>query len=120
MSAYFFVTMPGKREGALDHARVQAVRNRALYLNAMAAGLVPWIQSKALVPKLWSPCLPEEPEAKPENHVGSEPAADGDRVDGDQPKKKRSKLQRQRDEEDMQWLGDKVCNTPLNYVRSDR
>lgn len=108
MSTYYFVTMPGKREGSLNGARAQAVCNKALHINALAAGIPPWVQSKPLLPRLWVPYLPD---TKLVPRGGDKEG----KMDVDQPGggkqqqgSKRSKQQKQQDELEVQWLGDKV------------
>lgn len=103
LSTYFFVKMPLKREGALNSARSQAVSNRTLHENAMAAGLPPWIQSKPMAVKLWAPfsLSPNENITSDTPNKGSSGVqkADGPR---------RSKQQKQLEEQTHQWLGDKT------------
>ena len=101
---YTFVTMPAKKEGALAAARAQIVSNRALHLNAMAAGIPPWIQSRPMVPKTWSPFLPGP---CPPAHQQSN-RMDVDDADGEKGQSKKGKKQKREEEADMQWLGDKV------------
>ncbi|KAI9512169.1 ribonuclease III, partial [Russula earlei] len=54
-SIYLFVTNPAQHEGALHSARLRIISNKALFLNAESVGLAPYILSKPLVPKQWSP-----------------------------------------------------------------
>ena len=70
-SIYLFVTNPSQHEGALHSARLRIISNRALFLNAETVGLAPYIQSKPLVPKQWSPpnftVIPPPPPKAQEN-----------------------------------------------------
>ncbi|KIP10639.1 hypothetical protein PHLGIDRAFT_494339 [Phlebiopsis gigantea 11061_1 CR5-6] len=103
-SMYYFVTMPTKREGALNGARAQAVCNKALHANALAAGIPPWIQSKSFVPKIWTPYIVKEEKGDVSGSMEVDPPADGKPARG--PRK--SKQQKRQDEVDVQWLGDKT------------
>lgn len=101
-STYCFVTLPDKREGALNAARSQAVSNKTLHLNALAAGIPPWILSKPMVAKLW---LPGDEKSFTEE-------AQGDQLKQEEPipePKRKGKRKRQEDDRHIQWLGDKVC-----------
>lgn len=71
----------------------------------MAAGVPPWIQGKPLIVKLWAPYIlvPAECDAKGSQEAG---ASSGQRQT--QGKPRRSKQQKQVEEQDVQWLGDKV------------
>ncbi|EKM59649.1 uncharacterized protein PHACADRAFT_114689 [Phanerochaete carnosa HHB-10118-sp] len=101
LSTYFFATMPTKREGALSSARGQVVSNKMLHQNAMAAGMPPWIQSKPLVVKLWTPYL-----------VARQDAGDV----GTSNDHRRGKRQKQLEEQDVQWLGDKTVADVVEAV----
>ncbi|GJE84689.1 ribonuclease III [Phanerochaete sordida] len=96
LSTYFFVTMPTKREGALNAARSLAVSNRTLHEHAMTAGLTPWIQSKPMVVKLWAPYILHQDDAEKK---GAEDPPDS---------RRRGKQQRLQDEQGVQWIGDKT------------
>ena len=96
--------MPDKKEGVLNAARSQLVSNRELHAKAMAAGIPPWIQSRPMVPKTWSPFLPEP---CPPAHQRSN-RTDVDEADGERGQGKKGKKQKREEEADMQWLGDKV------------
>lgn len=104
MSMYYFVTMPTKREGALNASCAQAVCNKALHANALAAGITPWIQSKALVLKIWTPYFVKEDKGDASGGMEVDPPADGKSARGS----RKSKQQKRQDEVDVQWLGDKV------------
>ncbi|TFY77295.1 hypothetical protein EWM64_g6716 [Hericium alpestre] len=83
-SIYLFVTNPSQHEGALHSARLRIISNRALLLDADAAGLPPFIQAKPFVSKLWQPPNfmvlppPQVPSKAPEGTNGS---MDGSTID---------------------------------------
>jgi endoribonuclease Dicer len=83
------------------------VSNRALHVNAVGVGLPPWIQSRPLVPKLWTPFLVHAGAGSADDRRVDADVQEGGDVQAPAPGKK-SKKQRQQEEVDMQWLGDKV------------
>ncbi len=140
-SIYLFVTNPSQHEGALHSARLRIISNRALFFNAENAGLAPYIQAKPLVPKQWCPpnftVVPPPPPKVQENESAtrvdkdgaeSESTASGDfsaepgRRQGDIDRapindaakpntEKLSSKKSKKDDQNVQWLGDKV-NVP--------
>jgi endoribonuclease Dicer len=98
-SIYLFVTNPAQHEGALHSARLRIISNKALFLNAENVGLAPYIQTRPLVPKQWSPpnftVIPPPPpktsiteSATPvtvnEDTIEREAGADGSEAQGDE------------------------------------
>ncbi|KZT74443.1 ribonuclease III [Daedalea quercina L-15889] len=101
-STYLFVTMPSAGEGDLHMVRQDIVSNQALLLCANELGLPTYILSKSFVTKLWEPLVQQ-----PANEA-STPTKPTTANDGEPPPAKRSKKQRQKDEQDFQWIGDKT------------
>ncbi|KAI0939123.1 hypothetical protein AcV5_000626 [Taiwanofungus camphoratus] len=122
-SIYCFVIEPTKREGALHVIRQQIISNKALLSGANRVGLPPYIQSKPFVAKLWLPVV-SEPTSVDSQTTSKIYSIDGQNCDngtggtGQTPtgqgqasqaqKKRRGKRQRQGDEQNIQWLGDKT------------
>ncbi|KAF9820990.1 hypothetical protein IEO21_00967 [Rhodonia placenta] len=114
-SIYCFVTMPGVRENALHVARQDIISNKALLAGAVRAGLPPYIQSKPFVIKTWQPTPMAAADAvagatsRTETQVGASIQQNVPGGESSQASKvKRGKKQRQQDEQDTQWLGDKT------------
>ncbi|CCM05650.1 uncharacterized protein FIBRA_07880 [Fibroporia radiculosa] len=109
-SIYCFVTTPHVREGALHMARQKIISNKALLTGANRIGLPPYIQSKPFVAKTWTPITSPHSSRDPINdqkavHYNDAVAGDTSAI---QTTSKRSKKQKQQDEQNIQWLGDKT------------
>jgi endoribonuclease Dicer len=134
-SVYIFVTNPTQKEGAMHYARQRIISNKSLLHNAIRAGLPPYIQSRPFTTKSWQPpnfiMGPSSPlaitETRKESNMSTEATNtpfDPQRQDqqnqgsfgnvGNQGPEKRSKTKRQQDE-NIQWLGDKVRSQNLQY-----
>ena len=123
--------MPLADVGKLHLARQSIIGNRVLQEGAARAGVPSYIQAKRFVAKLWQPPLASSatsPEAQTsavaedvdgDVEMGEEDATVGERTDGGETrdKGKRSKKQRQKDELNTLWLGDKVRgSSPLSIA----
>ena len=124
-SVYVFVTNPAQHEGALHTTRQRIISNKVLMQNADRIGLPQYVQSRPFSHKLWYP--PNFTVDPLSLSTMADPAGSGDEIDvtadilqGKQDsvsqdedknasnvfkKKKKKKL---RDENVIQWLGDKV------------
>ncbi|KAH9843805.1 uncharacterized protein C8Q71DRAFT_698068 [Rhodofomes roseus] len=108
-SLYLFVTMPSAGEGDLHIARQDIVSNKALLDCASELDLPAYVHSKPFVTKLWEPVV-QPPASEPPTPTGT-PTKATIGNDGEPPVSnpaKRSKKQKQKDELDYQWLGDKT------------
>jgi endoribonuclease Dicer len=106
-STYLYATMPGQREGALNHARAQIVSNKALRAGALQFGLPPYIQTKPMNTKNWQLCLQvSKPDVDEDASMTVETEGRGEGKG-----RRKGKRKRQQDEQFMQWLGDKVCTS---------
>ncbi|KDQ64866.1 hypothetical protein JAAARDRAFT_684703 [Jaapia argillacea MUCL 33604] len=136
-SMYLFVTHPQHKEGSLHALRQRIISNKSLQEDAERAGIPPFIQSKPFVCKLWQPTnfeiLPTGPSTKekepsaeavppppPPPTTSGTPAlglfsgpADPTKDLENQPQNpskkpsKRSRKDRQQEDQNFQWLGDK-------------
>ena len=88
-STFFYIKLDSGREGALNAARSKVVSNVALREGGLKINLPNYIQSKPLMPKQWSPILPDP--------------------HGDPALAKKSKNERA-------WLGDKVGFPHPGYI----
>ena len=108
-SNFCYATMPSGHVGDLHKARQSIIGNKVLQEGATRVGVPSYIQHKRFVAKLWQPPLSmpsTATQAKSED-------GDGDvEMTSDVPEKKdkgkRSKKQRQLDEQNTLWMGDKV------------
>lgn len=107
-STFFFVTMVERREGPLHTARSQVVSNRALHFGAVTIDLPPYIQSKPLMPKIWSPSVSEPREHGEDHYPGAAKVGQPGQVNKSERQPKLSKRQKQVEDQMVQWLGDKV------------
>ena len=106
--------MPSGHVGDLHKARQSIIGNKVLQEGATRVGVPSYIQHKRFVAKLWQPPLSAPSTAA---QTKSEDG-DGDvEMTSDVPEKKdkgkRSKKQRQLDEQNTLWMGDKVRSTLL-------
>ncbi|KAH9943037.1 uncharacterized protein BXZ73DRAFT_87473 [Epithele typhae] len=92
----FAAAAPGTGVGALHAARKDVVSNRALRAGATAVGLPSFVRHKRFVAKMWHP------------PVRGEGAAAAAAKKGGKDKGKRSKKQRQLEELNTLWMGDKI------------
>ncbi|KAH9938657.1 ribonuclease III domain-containing protein [Fomitopsis serialis] len=105
-SVYLFVTMPSAGEGDLHMIRQDIVSNKALLNCASELGLPPYIHSKPFVAKVWEPVV-QQSASEPPTPIGT-PSNTATGNNGEGPPAKRSKKQKQKDEQDFQWIGDKT------------
>ncbi|PIL36734.1 Dicer [Ganoderma sinense ZZ0214-1] len=109
-SNFYYATMPASGAGDLHHARKSLIANRVLPEGATHAGVPSYIQHKRFVAKLWHPPMATA------NRVAQQVKCKD--VDGNaemktdptekKDKGKRSKKQRQLDEQNTIWMGEKV------------
>ena len=124
--------MPAAGEGDLHMVRQDIISNKSLLLCANKLNLPTYIQSKPFVTKVWEPVVQQAPsvqQASGTQQTPSEPSTPNKPTENDdgppvrvhayrtecslwtyclvQPTK-RSKKQKQKDEQDFQWIGDKV------------
>ncbi|KAH9947264.1 hypothetical protein B0H21DRAFT_345297 [Amylocystis lapponica] len=100
-SLHCFVTMPAQASGSLHRVRQEIISNKALLEGATRAGLPPYIQSKPFAVKLWKPVLAVDASnsmTAPSAQTASQPGEPG----------KRLKRNKQKDDQNIQWLGDKT------------
>ena len=102
-SAYLFGTLPEKGEDALHAARRDIVSNKALFSGAISVGLPAFMRIKSFLPRVWQPTLPPQFDL---NSEGNDTSA----VDSTEcpQKPKKGKRKKQKDEQGIQWIGDKV------------
>ena len=111
--------MPASGAGGLHRERTSLIANRVLPEGATRVGVPSYIQHKRFVAKLWQPPT-NTPNPVPQHTKTMN--GDGDvEMKSDSPEKrdkgKRSKKQRQLDEQNTIWMGDTVRNSPstLSY-----
>ena len=113
-SNFCYATMPSGHVGDLHKARQSIIGNKVLQEGATRVGVPSYIQHKRFVAKLWQPPLSTPSitaQAKSEDgDVDVEMTSD---VPEKKDKGKRSKKQRQLDEQNTLWMGDKVRSTLL-------
>ena len=121
-SNFCYVTAPTSEAGELHTARQSIISNRALQEDAARIGLPSYIQHKRFVAKMWQPpfVTPSSPVPAPKLDDDGDvqmalPSTSGGLVGsgGGEPshpkdKGKRSKKQRQQDEQNTLWMGDKI------------
>ncbi|KAI0347065.1 ribonuclease III [Trametopsis cervina] len=108
VSAYLYATMPGKREGPLNHVRGQVVSNKALHAGALNCALPQYIQSKSLSIKVWQPHVDKSSrtggnsltDARVHHAEGADSTCSQQGKGG--------KRKKQLDDLSIQWLGDKT------------
>ena len=124
-SNFCYVTAPTSQAGELHTARQSLISNRALQEDAARIGLPSYIQHKRFVAKMWQPpfVTPSSPVPAPKLDDDGDvqmapPSTSKDIVGGGgssggepshlKDKGKRSKKQRQQDEQNTLWMGDKI------------
>ncbi|TBU32155.1 hypothetical protein BD311DRAFT_655259 [Dichomitus squalens] len=108
-SNFCYATMPSGHVGDLHQARQSIISNKVLQEGATRVGVPSYVQHKRFVAKLWQPPLSTA-------NVAEELKTEGGNGDvemtGEAPEKKdkgkRSKKQRQLDEQNTLWMGDKI------------
>ncbi len=105
--------MPSDDVGALHTARQAIIGNKVLQECAARVGIPSYIQHKRFVAKLWQPPTAGPLRTRTSESTPQAADADGDvemaeNVPESKDKGKRSKKQRQLDEQNTLWMGDKV------------
>ncbi|KAH9922027.1 uncharacterized protein BXZ73DRAFT_79816 [Epithele typhae] len=106
----FAAAAPGTGVGALHAARKDVVSNRALRAGATAVGLPSFVRHKRFVAKMWHPPVRGEGAAAAaavERKWRTRRPVGGEKKGG-KDKGKRSKKQRQLEELNTLWMGDKI------------
>ncbi|KAI1792952.1 hypothetical protein LXA43DRAFT_1003961 [Ganoderma leucocontextum] len=108
-SNFCYAIMPASGAGGLHRARQSLIANKVLPEGATHVGVPSYIQHKRFVAKLWQPPMSTANTAE-QAKTGD---ADGDiEMKSDSPEKKdkgkRSKKQRQLDEQNTIWMGEKI------------
>ena len=110
-SNFCYATAPGSECGELHTMRQGIISNKVLQAGAARVGLPSYIQHKRFVAKLWHPpLLAEAATTSTKDTDGDVRMADPPPSNGEESKDKgkRSKKQRQLDELNTLWMGDKV------------
>ncbi|GBE79140.1 hypothetical protein SCP_0203370 [Sparassis crispa] len=116
-SIYCYMTMPSKNEGGLHASRQQIISNKALKSGAVRVGLPPYIQSKPFAVKLWQPTLSDSDGGSAKSTIAGNEKGTSDelanpgefsQLSGAGVPVKRGKRKKQREDVNIQWLGDKT------------